>query len=518
MEEIRAWFIGKSLDFRPTLAIAVHELSDKEKVLNPLLINSVKEARTRAENIKVGADEPALVVWQDLDPPPSKDFLQIMEKIRLKCNPLVIVACRDADSKWKEKVSRLYFVDPEVENSEEWTKILEAEIFHKPESRRGQISIEIEMGKEGEFLRFGYIFSFPDGNRFQSGLRGIEVDKDIARRVYQLAKSLNKFAEDSKKSKVFFTKLRDFGSMLLYNVLFEKEFVDGASQKTNKFEMNFLNMLDSVGHDLGRIEMKWRFGKYAFGLPVESLYHSNEEWLQLKMPMVRVAQPDVGDYKRFSKPLFSERKSVRSFLIVQADFEGGGYDSMPHAADECRSLVNKLEGLNNNEGVDYHLIKRGYGGDDFRKQITDLVEQERKFDIVHFAGHSGVRFDKFTSEYKAFFVFPPLDKDPIEVGADEFCYWLRRLEARFVFLSSCHSSEEIIVHEMVERGVPAMLGYCWDLDDTDAAEFCSAFYDFLFELRKLGEAFKATKKKIYDKKRDKRIWTSAILMLVDTSE
>ncbi len=52
---------------------------------------------------------------------------------------------------------------------------------------------------------------------------------------------------------------------------------------------------------------------------------------------------------------------------------------------------------------------------------------------------------------------------------------------QLLFLSSCRSASADIVNQAVGKGVPAVVGFRWQIDDAPASRFAAEFYRRLFD-------------------------------------
>jgi hypothetical protein len=112
------------------------------------------------------------------------------------------------------------------------------------------------------------------------------------------------------------------------------------------------------------------------------------------------------------------------------------------------------------------------------KTISDLLSKER-FDIIHFAGHSITTPDGLT-----LLVLPGMQPgDAEELIAESFADLAAKAGAQLVYLSSCQGSSANSVASLAQREVPCVLGFRWDVDDADAADFAKRFYGGLFKNR-----------------------------------
>jgi hypothetical protein len=126
---------------------------------------------------------------------------------------------------------------------------------------------------------------------------------------------------------------------------------------------------------------------------------------------------------------------------------------------------------------------------------------------VHYAGHS------LYAEDKTGYVFFPGEKFAEAVKIDVFSQHLRNAQVRFVYLSSCQSSEDDFVFQLANNLVPAILGFRWKIDDNKAKDYALKFYEYLFKHRSLEQAFLEARRYVHDKYEDNRIWALPLLIL-----
>ena len=128
---------------------------------------------------------------------------------------------------------------------------------------------------------------------------------------------------------------------------------------------------------------------------------------------------------------------------------------------------------------------------------------------MHYAGHS-----YYDCESKKGYVILPDKYHPVAIEIKEFGQWLRMAGTHLIFLSSCHSSSEDFVFEMVNNGVPAIIGFRWDLNDKLAAKYSKKFYKYLFEEKNMLEhAFLKTRQEMHKAHSNDRIWASPMLVM-----
>lgn len=105
--------------------------------------------------------------------------------------------------------------------------------------------------------------------------------------------------------------------------------------------------------------------------------------------------------------------------------------------------------------------------------------------ILHYAGHS-VQADDGT----VYLVLPGPDSGQLlPVPISEFARWARRGELRLVLLSSCQSSTPDAVFRLAQAGIPAVVGFRWEVKDDEAAFFTQHLHQALADNVPLARAF-----------------------------
>jgi hypothetical protein len=118
------------------------------------------------------------------------------------------------------------------------------------------------------------------------------------------------------------------------------------------------------------------------------------------------------------------------------------------------------------------------------------------------------------------YVFFPGGQDAKEesrikvVDLELLSVWLRTAQSNLVFLSSCYKSREA-AFAFAKQGVPAIIGFQWDVEDDMAAEFTRVFYRILFggEKQSLEYVFLKTRQNIYDYREINPIWAAPFLYM-----
>ncbi|THK35604.1 CHAT domain-containing protein [Ensifer sp. MPMI2T] len=105
--------------------------------------------------------------------------------------------------------------------------------------------------------------------------------------------------------------------------------------------------------------------------------------------------------------------------------------------------------------------------------------------ILHFAGHS-VRAD----DGSVFLILPGLGPGqlaPLEIRT--FARWARESEIRLVLLSSCQSSSPDAIFRLAQAGIPAVIGFRWEVEDREASFFTQCLHRELAQQVAIARAF-----------------------------
>lgn len=105
--------------------------------------------------------------------------------------------------------------------------------------------------------------------------------------------------------------------------------------------------------------------------------------------------------------------------------------------------------------------------------------------ILHYAGHS-IQADDGT----IYLILPGTAPGRLlPVPMSEFASWARKAGAQLVILSSCESSAPEAVFRLSQAGIPAVIGFRWVVNDTEAAAFTGHVHKALAEGVPLARAF-----------------------------
>jgi CHAT domain-containing protein len=147
--------------------------------------------------------------------------------------------------------------------------------------------------------------------------------------------------------------------------------------------------------------------------------------------------------------------------------------------------------------------------------LVENTLEHAKWHVVHYAGHTHYDVEK----HKGYLFFPKGGAHPVEpISIGAFALKLTDAETRFVFLSSCKSAGYDSIYQLAKEGVPAIMGFRWEVDDDKAREFAESFYRNLFDggHGALEYACLAAKMEMHANWECNAIWASVLVMQVSS--
>ena len=204
---------------------------------------------------------------------------------------------------------------------------------------------------------------------------------------------------------------------------------------------------------------------------------ATDDYWMLSAPVFRRFRPR-GDE---ASPLFKDqvsRDSPINCLVIEADGEPGNapladggaveFDRLTHCRKEALE-ISKL--LRTSAGGEVRRIELGRVKGDVCQYVLDTL-RDGHWHIVHFCGHATGH-----SSGDAGLVLRA-DRNGV-LPVTSLVEALGRTQ--LLFLSSCRSASAEIVTLAVEKGVPAVIGFRWVIDDEPARRFAAEFYRRLFD-------------------------------------
>lgn len=289
------------------------------------------------------------------------------------------------------------------------------------------------------------------------------------------------------------------------------------------FRRVFDRCKDAVG-GLEKFSIRFNLQRQAHPLILEALATKEKgnkwDYWMLKAPIYRslLLEDPLALYE---KPLFSQTEgsddqSIRC-LIIESNVSGyieniekelEVLTNIHNEADFIEKFLSDHRSELNIESDGIRRIPGKRGEICTRESVQELLTRNGPWDLVHYAGHSF-----FDSDNEMGFVFFPGDKEIGTVDIGTFSAWLRMAKTRFIYLSSCHSSEEEFVFELVKNRVPSVLGFRWDIDDLLAEKHTERFYNHLRKNRSLEHAFLNTRKDMHNDYIKEIIWAAPVLIM-----
>jgi len=364
-----------------------------------------------------------------------------------------------------------------------------------------------------------------ENNRAEADLKGVNFPRSVEREQLKIQGSaiiklsMNAAKEvDRTDGEKWQKRLQKLGEALMRHIF----------QKNYEFNRKFERLIGEVG-GLQNTRIRFIVGEKIHAVALEAIFgphelQSREDYWMLHAPIYRT----IRDCPGYEYPLFHEHDAEMNgrpinVLIIESPTEGliqfEGFTKqlgkLENVVKECRNLKKYLRPFQTVGRVnigEVKLISWKNKNRPMKELLRKALEQENQsWHVVHYAGHS--YFDPLTQDGYVFFPGAGRTIDIIQV--DQFSAWLREANTRFIFLSSCHSSELGFVFAMARKNIPAIVGFRWDVDDDMAVQYAEAFYRQLLEGEKqsLEYAFLKARKNIYADNPYNPIWAAPVLVI-----
>ena len=288
------------------------------------------------------------------------------------------------------------------------------------------------------------------------------------------------------------------------------------------FSNKFYTYLGDVNHEFKKIGIRFTLERGTHPLILEALGEEEGEdgwdyWM-VKAPIYRAFRTGLRSIV-YAPPLFPEQGSSDKLdrincLVIKSDIgcKDGHvlrkkikFDDLANIHEEAHfieQLSQKYKDLN------VQIIPREPDGKCTAGLVKDWLTTKGPWHIVHYVGHS-----VFEEEKRKGYLILHDGRRAVPLENGEFGVWLRAADTRFIYLSSCCSSDEDSLYELVSAGIPSALGFRWKIEDHLAAEHTEEFYAHLFDCRSLKYAFLNTREKMQHDHPDNIIWAAPVLVL-----
>jgi hypothetical protein len=253
-------------------------------------------------------------------------------------------------------------------------------------------------------------------------------------------------------------------------------------------------------------------------IPFELIWDANrEQHLRELAPIARrvlltesqvIALPeDVTEENVTGRVLFIRSQAHGSLVMEGRRFAGEAAFNAGHLSfvgEEIKQLKKARRAAQLAEPVVLTLSNRS-------TVVDDVLEKLAKgpWDIVHFAGHS------VCADNGDVFLLLPGSRGPVPMRVQDFAQAAQKGEVRLIILSSCESSSPDAIFRLAQAGVPAAIGFRWEVDDKEAAEFTAALHRALADDEPIGRAFHIAVQRLKAKHIESPTFASPVLMVQD---
>lgn len=383
----------------------------------------------------------------------------------------------------------------------------------QPKEKKFELCITLDLDNNSEWEIHGLNFALDTKDHLSISSKTLQELKLISTKLSKWVDRVRISSEDPFIRNHWQEELRDLGEKL-----WEQIFNHNHSWLCWNFPL-----LCGACHGMEKAQICFTVKDDAYPIMLEALAEKNQGFIMLKAPIYRqLIMPGVNALEQ-QYPLFHPKSKTRdcplNCLIIETGTEkdfchnlGIELEKLHNVTKEANFLESYLS--DNKDRLNIGNVKRISASSEkytCKEQVQNALHQG-EWHIIHYAGHSYSYYDEDEQQNKGYIFFPGREGAK-EVEMQEFAGWLLKTKTRFVYLSSCHSSEEDFVFNLVNKKVPAVLGFRWDLDDDKAAEYTQNFYESLFNLKSLEYAFLEAKKFMYQNYQDNPIWASPILMM-----
>ncbi|MFX0196433.1 MAG: CHAT domain-containing protein [Candidatus Hodarchaeota archaeon] len=279
-----------------------------------------------------------------------------------------------------------------------------------------------------------------------------------------------------------------------------------------RFSAAFYQLIGEAG-GVENARIRFVTDKMVSPIALEAVNYEHDYWM-LRAPIYR----GLPGPHRLYPPLFSDRETQEgsiNCLIVEANVEGLVSVAKKelvrlHYIEQEASFLEEFVTDNKAElGVaKVQRIPETDGETCTKELVEEWLTKKGPWHLVHYAGHSF-----FDGNNKVGYVFFPANGEPAAVDIEQFSLWLRAARTRFIYLSACHTSEDDFIFEVARNGIPAVMGFRWDVEDDKAAKFAECFYMHLFKGKSLEHALLEARRDSYSYWEKNIIWASPILVL-----
>lgn len=286
--------------------------------------------------------------------------------------------------------------------------------------------------------------------------------------------------------------------------------------KRNKTLLIKLTKLRTELKDGDKIRFRIITDADNFKFPLEAVFdwdvhdEMREAYLFSSLPVYRVYPTGMDDDDQGNGFWYGDNNKLKCLLIYAPTAGIANFpDSMTGDYPELRSLGEAIEerkvllDLSKSDGRLHFTEYDATLGGTTLKTLTDMLESQ-KWDIVHFIGHSWCERYDMDSDREIAYLLLPVENAIEKISVADIGGSMRN-RARLFFANSCKSFSTGFIDRLSEKGIPAVIGYRWPVEDLGAYSFAELFYKNLNNLSEppiLEAAFRKARAKMLEKTRD----------------
>jgi hypothetical protein len=340
-----------------------------------------------------------------------------------------------------------------------------------------------------------------------------DIDKDAIKELVEYSKAAAEGKDAAARQRLFL--IEKLGKRM-YELLFAN------NNKNKKLEPTLTRNIRVRDSDyLEAVRLRFHLDSGTSQLLVETLGESLPGDEENKVKYWMLSAPICRKYGSHGEraPLFkddvSQKGSINCLIIQgQADaFEAGPpvrlqLPAIPLARQEAVHLGKTWDKHKADFRIDTLRLMQPeyYEGKNYGEEVRTVLSKGH-WHLVHYAGHSTIL------DGRGYLILGNGPDDILDI--DTFARSTR--DTQFVFLNSCSSARGEFIARLVEKNIPAVLGYAWPLDDTAALSFSKKFYEELFNGKKstrfLEYSFMRAKAHLYNTMQDQPAWAAPLLFL-----
>lgn len=233
-------------------------------------------------------------------------------------------------------------------------------------------------------------------------------------------------------------------------------------------------------------------------VPFELLYDTAKmDFIRSLAPVARRMCLNAGSM--IAAPLASAQTFTGPLLFIKSNAHGSCMIPGVRFGGEPELVLSPLESLD----AEFDEVVAARAGANTRRSKPLLLELEagsdslsaleqalqrsggQKLEIIHFTGHS-VQAD----DGNVYLILPGRNPGQLlPLAISEFASLARDAGVHLVVLSSCQSSTPDAVFRLAQAGIPAVIGFRWEVDDSEAPCFTGHLHRSLADAISLASAF-----------------------------